>query len=89
YEIRRIKKIKEDGNIDLTVLLPQNLYPIDGKKFLLIDEFINTGFTLREVIKTIRNMGGEVAMIGVFMTMDGQGKLLKEEFPEIPIITLE
>jgi len=89
YEIRRIKKINDDGSVDLTVLLPQNLYPIDGKKFLVLDEFINTGFTLREVVKTIQKAGGEVSLIGAFMKLEGEGKLLEEAFPKIPIITLE
>jgi orotate phosphoribosyltransferase-like protein len=89
YEIRRIKKHNDDGSISLTVLLPQNLYPIDGKKFLLLDEFIKTGFTLREIIKTIRNAGGDVSLIGAFKMIEGNGELLKEAFPEVPVVTLE
>ncbi len=89
YEIRRIKKVHEDGSVDLTILLPQSLYPIDGKKFLILDEFINTGFTLREVIRTITRLGGEVVLIGAFMILQGEGKLLKEAYPDIPIVTLE
>jgi orotate phosphoribosyltransferase len=89
YEIRRIKKKRDDGTIDLTILLPQSLYPIDGKRFLLLDEFINTGFTLREAIKTIQTQGGHVSLIGAFKRLEGGGKLLDETYPDIPIITLE
>ena len=89
YEIRRVKKKNEDGSIDLTILLPQNLYPFDGKKFILLDEFINTGFTLREVIKTISNQGGKIQLIGAFQNLEGKGKLLEEEYPDIPVVTLE
>jgi adenine/guanine phosphoribosyltransferase-like PRPP-binding protein len=89
YEIRRIKKFNDDGTIKLTVLLPQNIYPIDGKKFLLLDEFINTGFTLKEVIDTIHRGGGEVVMIGAFKNLEGQGEMLKEKYSDIPVVTLE
>jgi orotate phosphoribosyltransferase-like protein len=89
YEIRRIKRKREDGSIDLTVLIPQNLYPLDGKKFLVLDEFINTGFTLKEVVRTIREAGGDVPLMGAFMRMEGEGKLIGEAYPEIPIVTLE
>ncbi|MCE1245408.1 MAG: phosphoribosyltransferase [Firmicutes bacterium] len=89
YEIRRIKKHKADGTIDLTILLPQNLYPFDGKKLILLDEFINTGFTLREVIKTLVKGGATIQLIGAFKKLEGAGKLLEKELPGIPIVTLE
>lgn len=89
YEIRRIKKARDDGETDLTVLLPQNLYPMDGKKILLLDEFVNTGFTLREVIKTIKRAGGQVILIGAFKILEGGAKLLEKDFSDIPIVTLE
>lgn len=89
YEIRRIKKKKENGTQDLTILLPQNLYPYEGKKFIILDEFINTGFTLREVIKTIKKEGGDVLFIGAFKYLEGKGKLLHDAFPDIPVVTLE
>ena len=89
YEIRRIKHRKEDGSIDLTVLIPQSLYPLHGKNFLLLDEFINTGFTLREVIKVIHDNGGKVEMVGAFKTLEGEGSLVKNAYPDIPIVTLE
>jgi len=89
YEIRRIKKQRENGTQDLTILLPQNLYPYEGKKFIILDEFINTGFTLREVIKTIKKEGGDVLLIGAFKYLEGKGKLLNDAFPDIPVVTLE
>lgn len=89
YEIRRVKKHKEGGGIDLTILLPQNLYPYEGKKFILLDEFINTGFTLCEVIKTLHREGASVQIIGAFKRLDGSGMLLEEKYPHIPVVTLE
>lgn len=89
YEIRRIKKQRDDGTISLTVLLPQNLYPYEGKRFIVLDEFINTGFTLCKVIAEINKVGGKIEMIGAFKRMEGQGKMVDEKYPDIPIVTLE
>lgn len=89
YEIRRVKKKNEDGSMGLTILLPQNLYPLDGKKFILLDEFINTGFTLNEAIRTIKNQGGIIQLIGAFKSLEGKGRLLEANYPDIPVVTLE
>lgn len=89
YEIRRIKRKKDDGTTDLKILLPQNLFPFEGKRFIILDEFINTGFTLREVIRTIQDEGGLIQIIGAFKYLEGKGNLLKGEFDNIPIVTLE
>ena len=77
------KHRKDQDNTDDEGTLSTNFGSVEGKKVVIVDDVITSGKTVREVIRTVKDHGGEPTCVTVLIDKAGLS-----EIEEVPVESL-
>ncbi|WP_297826865.1 orotate phosphoribosyltransferase-like protein [uncultured Methanobrevibacter sp.] len=76
-------KHRKDNDSDDEGTISTNFGSVEGKKVIIVDDVITSGKTVKEVIHTVRDLGGEPTCVTVLIDKAGLS-----EIEEVPVESL-